>query len=83
MLKECPKECPNPNPNPNHKVLKECCSARAQQAGKRALLFFYEGDEACADELAALDEVGGELFLRGCASTPAPAAALSRPRQIP
>ena len=48
------------------KVLKECCSAQAQQAGKRALLFFYDGDEACADELAALDEVGGELFLRGC-----------------
>ena len=39
---------------------------QAQRAGKRALLFFYEGDEACAAELAALDEVGGELFLRGC-----------------
>ena len=48
------------------KVLKECCSAQARQAGKRALLFFYEDDETCADELAALDEVGGELFLRGC-----------------
>ena len=47
-------------------VLKECCSVQAQRAGKRALLFFYEGDEACAAELAALDEVGGELFLRGC-----------------
>ena len=48
------------------KVLKECCSAQAQQAGKRSLLFFYEGDEACAEELAALDELGGELYLRGC-----------------
>ena len=47
-------------------VLKVCCSAQAQAAGKRALLFFYEGDEACADELAALDVAGGELFLRGC-----------------
>ena len=47
-------------------VLKECCSVQAQRAGKRALLFFYDCDEACSGELAALDEAGGELFLRGC-----------------
>jgi len=47
-------------------LLGELCSARAKQAGKRALLFFYGGDDAFGDELLALDEVGGELYLRAC-----------------
>lgn len=47
-------------------LLGELCSARARQAGKRALIFFYDGDDAFGDELRALDEVGGELYLRAC-----------------
>jgi len=48
-------------------LLKQLLSARAQQAGKRAVLFFYEDtDEACSDELQALNDVGGELYLKAC-----------------
>jgi len=47
-------------------LLNQLLSRRSVAAGKRAVIFFFEADvsDACAVELKALDDVGGELYLR-------------------
>lgn len=47
-------------------LLREIVSRRAREAGKRAVIFFYEADDTdiCSADLRELDDVGGELYLR-------------------
>jgi len=46
------------------KLLSSLCSLNAQRLGKRVIIFFF--DESGVDELSALDEIGGELYLKAC-----------------